>query len=111
MFDGNVFIKGTCHNVEENGEVIGYEDEEELIKADSVVIAVSQRPKNKLILSTDHLEGNARGLLITDENSMTTREGVFAAGDVVTGPLTVVHAVEGAKKAARSMMDYMENQP
>ncbi len=39
---------------------------------------------------------------------MTTHPGVFAAGDVVTGPLTVVHAVEDAKKTAAAMMKYME---
>ena len=39
---------------------------------------------------------------------MTTRPGVFAAGDVVHGSLTVAHAVEGAKKAADAMMRYME---
>lgn len=40
---------------------------------------------------------------------MTTHEGVFAAGDVVSGPLTVVHAVEDAKKTAAAMMRYMES--
>lgn len=94
--------------MDEQGQVTGYGEEDELFPADSVIIAVSQRPKDKLILSTEHLEGTARGLLIVDENSMTTHEGVFAAGDVVTGPLTVVHAVAGAKKAALDMIRYME---
>ncbi len=40
---------------------------------------------------------------------MTTRKGVFAAGDVVHGSKTVVHAVEEAKKAAGAMMNYMES--
>lgn len=40
--------------------------------------------------------------------NMTTRPGVFAAGDVVTGAKTVVHAVDGAKKAAEAMIRYME---
>lgn len=95
--------------LDENGNEIGLESEEELFKADNVIIAISQRPKDKLILSTDHLEGTAKGLLIVDDNYMTTHEGVFAAGDVVTGPLTVVHAVNAAKKAAQSMMDYMSS--
>ena len=94
--------------LDENGQVVGYEEGEELIPADSVVIAISQRPKDKLLLSTEHLEGNAKGLLIVDENHMTTVDGVFAAGDAVTGPLTVVHAVQGAKEAAEAMMRYME---
>lgn len=38
---------------------------------------------------------------------MTTRPGVFAAGDVITEPFTVVHAVEDAKKTARAMMEYI----
>lgn len=94
--------------MDEQGQVIGFEEDEELFPADSIIIAVSQRPKDKLILSTAHLEGTARGLLVVDENNMTTREGVFAAGDVVSGPLTVVHAVAEAKRAAYAMMRYME---
>lgn len=49
-----------------------------------------------------------RGTITVDENYMTTRPGVFAAGDVVTGAKTVVHAVDGAKKAAEAMIRYME---
>ena len=75
-----------------------------------MIIAISQGPKDKLIMSTEHLEGTSKGLLITDENGMTTVEGVFAAGDVVTGPLTVVHAADAAKKAAEAMIRYMEKQ-
>lgn len=93
---------------DDDGNVTGFADDETLMPATSVVIAVSQMPKDKLIQSTYHLEGNDKGLLVVDDNYMTTREGVFAAGDVVTGPKTVVHAVEGAKKAAEAMMRYME---
>ena len=94
--------------LDEDGNVVGVSGNEELVPADSVIIAISQGPKDKLIMSTEHLEGTSKGLLITDENSMTTVDGVFAAGDVVTGPLTVVHATEAAKKAAEAMMRYME---
>lgn len=95
--------------LDEQGQVTGYEEDEELFSADSVIIAVSQRPKDKLILSTEHLEGTAKGLLVVDEDHMTTHKGIFAAGDVVTGPLTVVHAVAEAKDTAYSMMRYMED--
>ena len=95
--------------LDENGNLTGIRDDEELVPADSVIIAISQGPKDKLIMSTEHLEGTSKGLLITDENGMTTVDGVFAAGDVVTGPLTVVHAADAAKKAAESMMRYMES--
>lgn len=50
-----------------------------------------------------------KGLLVVDKNGMTTKKGVFAAGDVVLGSKTVVHAVEGAKRAAESMICYMKN--
>jgi len=48
---------------------------------------------------------------MVDENNMTTRPGVFAAGDVVHGSLTVVHAVDQAKAAAAAMMRYMAKEP
>ena len=94
--------------LDEDGRVVGVGEKEELIPADSMIIAVSQGPRRKLIRTTAGLEGNEKGLLIVDENCMTTREGVFAAGDVVHGAKTVVHAVEGAKRAAAAMMQYME---
>lgn len=95
--------------LDEDGHVVGVGEAEELISADSMIIAVSQGPRRKLIRTTAGLEGNEKGLLIVDENCMTTREGVFAAGDVVHGAKTVVHAVEGAKRAAAAMMQYMES--
>ena len=85
-----------------------YEGEDELIPADTTIIAINQRPKDKLVNTTHGLEANERGLLIVDENKMTTRPGVFAAGDVTHGSLTVVHAVDEARIAAAGMMKYME---
>lgn len=93
---------------DENNKVIGYEEELKQEEADATIICVSQAPKNKLVLTTDCLKTNEKGLLLTDENCMTTCEGVFAAGDVVQGANTVVHAVEEAKRAAQGMIDYME---
>lgn len=95
--------------IDENNKVTGYEEGEDQVEADSTIIAISQGPRNRLIRTTVGLEGSDKGLLIVDENEMTTREGVFAAGDVVHGSKTVVHAVENAKKAAAAMIAYMEN--
>lgn len=103
--DGPVF---KVADFDENKTVIGYRETEEFVHADSTIIAVSQGPKNKLVLTTAGLQANEKGLLIVDENAMTTREGVFAAGDVVHGSMTVVHAVADAKTAADAMMRYME---
>lgn len=87
-----------------------YEEKLDQVEADSVIICVSQAPKNKLVLTTDQLKTTEKGLLLTDENCMTTHEGVFAAGDVVQGANTVVHAAEEAKRAAEGMIRYMERE-
>lgn len=105
--DGPVFQKSI---LDENGKLIGHEEEKIQVYADSTIISISQGPRKKLIRTTAGLEGNERGLLVVDDHYMTTKEGVFAAGDVVTGSKTVVHAVEGAKCAVDAMIEYMENQ-
>ena len=92
----------------ENGRPVSVAGEDELVPADTTIIAINQGPKDKLVNTTHGLQASERGLLIVDENNMTTRAGVFAGGDVVHGSLTVVHAVENAKNAARAMMRYME---
>jgi glutamate synthase (NADPH/NADH) small chain len=94
---------------DEDGRITGHEEALDYVKADSTIIAVSQGPKNKLILTTEGLKGSENGLLIVDENGMTTCEGVFAAGDVVHGAKTVVHAAAEAKKTAAAMMRYVES--
>lgn len=103
---GTVFKK-TILDEEEN--IIGEEEELIQVEADSTIISISQGPRKKLIRTTFGLEGSDKGLLIVDDNYMTTKPGVFAAGDVITGSKTVVHAVDGAKKAAEAMIQYMEN--
>ena len=92
---------------DEDDKVVGYEDELDQVECDTVIVAVSQKPKNKLILTTEGLEGDDRGLLIVDEHGMCTVPGVFAAGDVVTGPNTVVHAVAATKVAVDGMLSYL----
>ncbi|MBQ7151749.1 MAG: NAD(P)-dependent oxidoreductase [Synergistaceae bacterium] len=94
----------------EHDEIIGAEDELIQVEADSTIISISQVPRGKLVRTTSGLTAAENGLLIVDENYMTTKPGVFAAGDVVTGAKTVVHAVEGAKKAAEAMIKYMDEQ-
>ena len=104
--EGPVFKNSVLN---EDGRPVGVEGEDELVPADTTIIAINQRPKDKLVNTTHGLKATERGLLIVDENNMTTREGVFAAGDVVHGSLTVVHAVNDAKNAANAMIRYMES--
>lgn len=94
--------------LDKSGKIIGEEEELIQVEADSTIISISQGPRKKLVRTTFGLETNEKGLLIIDDNYMTTKPGVFAAGDVITGSKTVVHAVDGAKKAAEAMIAYME---
>ena len=93
---------------DEDDQIVGYEEEPVQMHADSTVISISQVPRRKLVRTTEGLFAGERGTLLVDENYMTTKPGVFAAGDVITGAKTVVHAVDGAKKAAEAMVRYME---
>ena len=104
--EGVVFIDTKM--IEEDGKtkMINIEGSEKLIKADSVIIAVSQSPKNNIVSNTENIETNRHGLIVIDDIGHTTKEGVFACGDVVTGARTVVEAVAHAKKVAQAIDDY-----
>ncbi len=91
----------------EDGSFVGITDEHVQVECDTVIICVSQVPKDKLAFTTRGLATSEKGTLIVSEAGETTVAGVFAAGDVVTGPKTVVHAVDGAKRAAAGMLHYM----
>ncbi|APG27836.1 dihydropyrimidine dehydrogenase [Syntrophotalea acetylenivorans] len=91
---------------EENGKSLRtVEDSGVFIYADSVIIAVSQAPRSNL----KGIEIGKSGLVITDEVGRTTREGIFASGDVVTGAKTVAEAVSLSKKSAAAIMEYLES--
>jgi glutamate synthase (NADPH/NADH) small chain len=92
---------------DEEGNVTGYSEDVEQRQADTTMICVSQMPKNRLVITTPGLEADDRGRLVVDENLMTTMPGIFAAGDVISGPKTVVHAVDGAKQAVAGMLRYL----
>ncbi len=92
---------------DENDQVVGYEDELDQVRCDTVIIAASQKPMSKLIATTEGLRGDDRGLLVVDDEGQATVPGVFAAGDVVTGPKTVVHTVAATKRAVEAMLRYM----
>lgn len=97
--------------VDDNNEVKfrNIEGSEEVVECDSVIIAVSQSPKTNIVAHTKNLETNKSGLLVIDEFGHTTRQGVFASGDVVTGAKTVVAAVANAKKVADAMEEYCKS--
>jgi glutamate synthase (NADPH/NADH) small chain len=103
--EGVLFADTVC---DENHKVISTSEKTELMKADSVMICVSQRPSNMILTQTAGLETNERGLAKISENGETTRPGVFASGDVVKGAKTVVEAVEQSKRVAYAMHEYLQ---
>jgi glutamate synthase (NADPH/NADH) small chain len=82
---------------------------EAIFEVDSVIIAISQGPRANIVANTKGIEINDWGLIITDDFGRTTREGVFASGDVVTGAKTVVEAVRVSKKVAEAIDQYVSN--
>lgn len=80
-----------------------------LFRADSVIIAISQGPRDIVVNSTNGIKVDKKGLITTNEAGLTTREGVFASGDVVTGARTVVEAVRVSKKVADAIDEYVKS--
>ncbi|NLO84767.1 MAG: NAD(P)-dependent oxidoreductase [Clostridiales bacterium] len=104
--DDGVIFKST---EQVDGKTVATEGSEELIEADSVIICISQGPKNRIVSTTTGISTNDRGLVVVDDYGHTTREGIFASGDVVKGARTVVEAVAHSKQVAQAMHEYMQS--
>ncbi len=95
--------------IEDDGPVFKDDENEELlVPADSVIIAISQVPQDRIVTREKDLKLNEKGNLATDSNGETSLPGVFASGDVVTGAKTVVAAVAVSKQIAEDMDRYMK---
>ena len=80
------------------------------LPVDCVIIAIGNSPNPLIHSNTPGLDTNRKGCILVDEDSMaTTRPGVFAAGDAVSGAATVILAMGGGKKAAKSIHEYIQN--
>lgn len=80
-----------------------------VIEADAVIMSIGNSPNPLIKSTTSGLATEARGGIIIDENGMTTREGVFAGGDAVTGAATVILAMGAGKAAAKGIHEYLSN--
>ena len=87
-------------------EVPGSEFE---IETDTVIMSLGTSPNPLIAKTTAGLETTRRGCLVADENGATTRPGVFAGGDAVTGAATVILAMGAGRKAAAAIHEYMQN--
>ena len=107
--DGVVFADSKLSE-EEDGQLTAapVSGSEELVLSDSVIIAVSQGPRSAVVSSTKGIEVKDSGLVAVDEFGRTSRQGVFAGGDVVTGAKTVVEAVQISRKVANAIDEYIK---
>ena len=80
------------------------------LPVDTVIMSIGTSPNPLIRTTTKGLEANKRGCLIVDEDMMTTKTGVYAGGDAVTGAATVILAMGAGKAAAKAMDAYMQNQ-
>lgn len=103
--DGVIFVELECDG---KGNLSPIHGTENLYPADSTIIAISQGPRDRIVSTTTGLEVNEQGLLVTNTFGETTRDGIFAAGDVVRGAKTVVEAVAYSKQVADAMDEYMK---
>ena len=82
---------------------IAIEGSEFMLEVDTVIMSLGTSPNPLIRSTTPGLDTNRKGCLIVDENEMTTREGVFAGGDAVTGAATVILAMGAGKKGAEAI--------
>ncbi len=80
------------------------------IEADMVIMSLGTSPNPLISSTTEGLDINKRGCIIANEETgLTSRDGVFAGGDAVTGAATVILAMGAGKAAAAGIHEYLQN--
>ncbi len=79
-----------------------------LLDVDTVIMAIGTSPNPLIKSTTKGLEVNKRGGIVVNEDGLTSREGVYAGGDAVTGAATVISAMGAGKTAARSILETLK---
>lgn len=90
--------------------VIDTDGERTTVEADHVIMAVGSAPASRIVSTTDGIDVDGKGYVLTRETpyGMTSRKGVFAGGDVINRPATVVHAMLDAKLVAEGIAKYVD---
>jgi len=81
----------------------------EEISADCVIMAIGTSPNPLIKSTTQGLETQKWGGIVADENGLTSKQGVYAGGDAVTGAATVILAMGAGKKSAKAIDEYIKN--
>lgn len=82
---------------------------EHIIETDCVIMAIGTSPNPLIKATTVGLDVNPHGGIVTDEMGRTSKPGVFAGGDAVTGAATVIKAMGAGKNAAIAIDEYIKN--
>ena len=82
-------------------------DSEFMLDVDTVIMSLGTSPNPLIRSTTPGLETNRKGCLVVNEDAMTTRDGVFAGGDAVTGAATVILAMGAGKKGAEAIDKFL----
>lgn len=101
QFDGEESVNGIT--LKQNDELIH-------VDADVVMLAVGSKPASRIVSTTTGISVNEKGYVVTKDKpyGMTMKKGVFAGGDVVHEPATVVLAMKEAKKVAEGIAAYVD---
>jgi glutamate synthase (NADPH/NADH) small chain len=102
-------IKMQLGEPDENGRrrPVAIEGSEFILEVDTVIMSIGTSPNPLIKNTTEGLEVNRWGGIIVNEENLTSREGVYAGGDVVTGAATVISAMGAGKVAAQGIDDYL----
>lgn len=116
--DENNFVKGIkCVKMElgepdESGRrrPVEIENSEYVVDVDAVVMSIGTSPNPLIRSTTEGLETDRRGcIIVKDDSGLTSREGVYAGGDAVTGAATVILAMGAGKSSAKAIDEYLKN--
>lgn len=115
--DENEFVRGMKVQKMELGEPdasgrrrpVPVEGSEFELDVDAVIMSIGTSPNPLIKSTTKGLETQKWGGIVADENGLTSREGVFAGGDAVTGAATVILAMGAGKTAASAIDEYIKN--
>lgn len=86
---------------------VAIEGSEFVLDVDTVVMSIGTSPNPLIKDTTDGLDVNSRGGIIINEDALTSRKGVYAGGDAVTGAATVISAMGAGKTAAKAIDEYL----
>lgn len=79
-----------------------------LLEVDTVIMSLGTSPNPLIPATTEGLEIDQWGCIVSDEKGRTSKQGIFAGGDAVTGAATVILAMEAGKRAAQGIHEYIQ---